>query len=110
MRVLFVSFRGPVGKLLCISPGVSLGVSAVILAAVAIAGCAPPKVLVDHSYASTDKSLETLIQRSGESVGSGSKKANLFDVYLRVCNQAADNSQSSCKDSLVLENVNPNSL
>jgi hypothetical protein len=69
------------------------------------AGCAPPKILVAHAYASSDKTLETIVQRSGESVGSGAKKNNLLDVYMRVCNQGVDNSQSNCKDTVILENV-----
>ena len=78
--------------------------------ALLIAGCAPPKVLVDHSYATADKSLEILIQRSGESVGNAQSKTNLFNVFMRVCNQGADNTQANCKDSVILENVDPRSL
>jgi hypothetical protein len=73
-------------------------------------GCAVPKVLVDHSYATSDKSLEILIQRSGEAVGTGQNKTNLFNVFMRVCNQGADNTQANCKDSVILENVDPRSL
>jgi hypothetical protein len=80
------------------------------LCALAAAACAPPKILVDHSYATTDKSLEILIQRSGEAVNTGQQKTNLFNVFMRVCNQGADNSQASCKDSVILENVDPKSL
>lgn len=74
------------------------------------AGCAVPKVLVDHSYATSDRSLEILIQRSGEAVGTGQNKTNLFNVFMRVCNQGADNTQANCKDSVILENVDPRSL
>jgi hypothetical protein len=79
--------------------------------ALALVGCgSAPKILYFHSYASADKSVETIIQRSGASVGSGAKKSNLFDVYMRVCDQAADNSTVNCKDTLVLENVDQKSL
>jgi hypothetical protein len=78
--------------------------------AIVAAGCAPPKILVDHSYATTDKSLEILIQRSGEAVATGQKNTNLFNVFMRVCNQGADNTQANCKDSVILENVDPKSL
>ena len=74
--------------------------------ALAIAGCAPPKVLVAHSYATTDKSIEALLQRSGET-GVGQNKSNLFNVFMRVCDQGADNTQSNCKDTVILENVRP---
>lgn len=73
-------------------------------------GCAPPKVLVNHSYASTDKSIQTFITRSGDSVGSDKNKTNLFNVFVRVCNQDATNTTNACKDTLILENVNPNSI
>ena len=73
-------------------------------------GCAVPKVLVDHSYATSDKSLEILIQRSGEVVGTGQNKTNLFNVFMRVCDQGTDNTQVNCKDSVILENVDPRSL
>ena len=79
------------------------------LFALASAACAPPKVLVGHSYASSDKSIDTYIQKSGD-VGSGKSKTNLFNVYMRVCNQEANNTTTVCKDSLILENVTPGSL
>ena len=86
----------------------TLGLAVLALSAF---GCAPPKVLVNHAYASTDKSIQTFIQKSGAAVGSSSEnKTDLFNVYLRVCNQAADNTTANCKDTLILENVNPNSI
>ena len=85
-------------------PFVVLGVTA--LSSVA---CGPPKVLVNHSYASADKSIDTYIQKSGD-VGSGKSKTNLFNVYMRVCNQEANNTTTACKDALILENVTPGSL
>jgi hypothetical protein len=78
-----------------------------VLCVLALAGCAPPKVLVAHSYATSDKSIEALMQRSGETVGNTQAKNNLFNVFMRVCNQGADNTQSNCKDSVILENVKP---
>lgn len=76
----------------------------------ALAGCAPPKVLVGHSYASRDKSIETFIQKSGATVGSGDDKTNLFNVYMRVCDQDANNATARCQDTLILANVNPESI
>ena len=84
---------------------------AVAAASLALAGCsAPPKVLVEHSYASSDKSVETFIQKAGASVGTGKDKTELFNVFMRVCNQDASNAMAVCKDTLILENVNPRSL
>jgi hypothetical protein len=80
------------------------------IASLASIGCAPPKVLVNHSYASSERSIETFIQKSGETVGDGKDKTNLFNVYMRVCNQDATNNMSACKDTLILSNVNPGSL
>ena len=81
-----------------------------VLCALAAAGCAPPKVLVDHSYTAADKSIEGLMQQSGAAVGGGDKKGNLFNWFMRVCTQGADNSQSNCKDTVLLENVDPRSF
>ena len=72
------------------------------LTALAAVGCAPPKVLVGHTYASSDK--------SGATVGSDKDKKSLFDVYMRVCDQDASNGTAACKDTLILENVNPDSI
>jgi hypothetical protein len=80
------------------------------LLALAAFGCAPPNVLVNHSYASSDKSILTFIQKSGATVGSGDNKTNLFNVFLRVCTQGANNTTTSCKDTLLLENVDPKSI
>lgn len=93
------------------SIALSLAAPAAVLALASLTGCGgPPKVLIDHSYASSDKSIITYIVQSGASVGSGSDKTNLFNVFLRVCNQGADNTTAACKDTLVLSNVNPKSL
>lgn len=84
-----------------------------VVAALGLAatGCAPPpKVLIEHSYATTDKSVQTYIQKSGAAVGSGKDKTELFNVFVRVCNQDASNTMGVCKDTLILENVNPKSL
>ena len=78
--------------------------------ALASVACGPPKVLVGHVYASDDKSINTFIQKSGDSVGSGNEKTDLFNVYMRVCNQDPNNTTNGCKDSLILSNVNPKSI
>lgn len=88
--------------------------SFLILAVFAFAGvgCAAPKVLVSHSYATSDKSIQTIIQQSGDSVVSadGKKEIQLYNVYMRVCDQGKDNSLSRCQDSLILNNVHPRSI
>lgn len=79
--------------------------------AASIMGCSPPpKVLVEHSYASSDRSVQTYIQKSGAAAGTGKDKTELFNVFVRVCNQDATNTLAACKDTLILENVNPRSL
>jgi hypothetical protein len=75
-----------------------------VLGVPTLVGCGPPpKILMAHSYATDDKSVETLIQRGGAT-------KDLFDVMLRVCNQSPKNEQSACKDTRVLENVHPGSI
>ena len=80
------------------------------LTALAAVGREPPKVLVGHTYASSDKSIQTIIGKSGATVGSDKDKKSLFDVYMRVCDQDASNGTAACKDTLILENVNPDSI
>ena len=83
----------------------------VAVAALATNACAPPRVLVGHSYASSDKSIETIIEKSGVSVKTGDgQKQNLFNVYMRVCNQDANNATTQCKDTMILDNVTPSSI
>ena len=90
------------------------GIATVIAVSVTLASvaCAPPKVMVDHSYASANKSIETFIQRSAAVtvIGNSSEKTNLFNVFMRVCNQDSSNTMASCKDTLVVSNVSPESL
>lgn len=91
-------------------PSFALVVVALAGVAALTACSAPPKVLIEHSYATTDRSVQTYIQKSGAAVGSGKDKTELFNVFVRVCNQDASNTMGVCKDTLVLENVNPRSL
>lgn len=85
-----------------------------LLAAIAFSGvaCTPPKILVAHSYATSDKSLQTVIQQSGDSVQSanGEDEVQLYNVYMRVCDQGQDNTLSRCQDSLLLSNVHPGTI
>jgi len=77
----------------------------------AAAGCAPPpKVLRSHRYFGPDKTVQTYMQLSGEAVSSGDNQVRLFNYFLRVCNQQADNTTEECKDKEVLSNVHPGSI
>jgi len=76
---------------------------AILALAAAGAGCAPPKVLVDHSFLEGDKSVKTVIQRSTEN-------AKLFDLWLRVCDVSGGSTEVRCKDSKILSNVVPWSI
>lgn len=80
-----------------------LGLLALSLAS-ACAG--PPKVMTSHQYLAKNRSAKTLLQESGEQAGEEQK---LFNYFLRVCNLEGAQEQK-CQDTLVLENVNPNSL
>ena len=77
------------------------------LAAVAFsllgAACAPPKVMIDHSYVDADKASKSYIQRSADN-------DKLFDLSVRVCDVQASNTDTNCKDSKVLGNVVPGSV
>ena len=71
--------------------------------AAASAGCAAPKVLVDHSFLGEDKSVKTVIQRSAD-------HGKLFDLWVRVCDVSGGSTEVRCKDSKVLADVVPWSL
>lgn len=77
----------------------------------AAVGCAPPpKVLKSHAFFGPDKTVQTYIQLSGETVGSGKDQVRLFNYFVRVCNQQAENTTTECKDQEVLSNVHPGSI
>jgi hypothetical protein len=84
--------------------GLSLAAAAGLLAV----GCAsaPPKILVGHYYLGVEKSSKIVILDSG--VAEKGKK--LFHVYVRNCNINPDATETGCKDTLILENVDPASI
>jgi hypothetical protein len=76
---------------------------AVLALGATAAGCAPPKILAEHTFVGDDKSVKYLIQRSADN-------AKLFDLWLRVCDTSGGSTEVKCKDSKVLSNVVPWSL
>ncbi len=83
---------------------------AIVVSALCLGACAPSKVLMAHSFASTNKVVETVIEPSGATVGTDKDKKRLFNVMLRVCDQGADPTPARCRDSVLLNDVDPDSL
>ncbi|HVJ88546.1 MAG TPA: hypothetical protein VM580_02005 [Labilithrix sp.] len=85
-----------------------LGIATVLLVAAAAFGCSPPpKVLVGHNFAGSDKSVKVMLQDSGQVDKANNRR--LFNVFVRMCDVTA-NSEASCKDTQVLDNVVPGSV
>lgn len=72
------------------------------LAASLLGACgSPPYVLVDQKFLGPNKTAKVLMQQSTE---------GLFHEYIRVCDLTAKGEEVNCKDTLVLENVQPWSI
>ena len=65
--------------------------------------CTLPKVMTSYGYVGENKTTKTLMERS-----KGNDK--LFDAYMRVCSLDTGNQETDCKDTIILENVNPKTL
>jgi len=88
-----------------------LMIVAAVVVALFAASCTPPKVLTSYGFRSETKTGKTFMQRSGASADTGGKQAtNLFNVFVRICDLDASNNETNCKDTLVLENVNPRTV
>jgi hypothetical protein len=77
-----------------------------ILGLLAIAGCTPPPVLIAQGF-SGDRVIRYTIQNVG---GGDGDSGNLYDLSVKLCNQADDASDQNCKDTVVLQNVYPGSV
>lgn len=72
-------------------------------------GCAAPqKVLIQNNYVGPTKSAKVLILDSGKD--DPSTKKRLFHLFVRNCDLGADGTESNCKDTVILENVDPGSV
>ena len=72
----------------------------------AVSGCTPPPVLIAQGF-SGDRVIRYTIQNVGEG---DSESGNLYDLSVKLCNQADDASDQNCKDTVVLKNVYPGSV
>lgn len=72
--------------------------------------CAPKKVLIANEYMGENKTAKLLMLPKAQTVGSDKDKVRLFDYYIRICTLNQENKEENCKDTLILENVNPRSL
>lgn len=80
----------------------------ILILSAALAGCGmPPKVLVGHNFVGPQKSVKMMLQDSGQK-----NKANdqrVFNVFVRMCDVNAE-TEASCKDTQILDNVAPGSV
>ena len=74
-----------------------------------LVGCgSPQKVLIQNNYIGPNKSAKVLILDSGKTDPASKKK--LFNLYVRNCDINADGAEANCKDTVILENVDPGSV
>ena len=77
-----------------------------LLGLLGVAGCTPPPVLIAQGF-SGDRVIRYTIQN----VGTGNDDTgNLYDLSVKLCNQADYASDQNCKYTVVLENVYPGSV
>ena len=77
-----------------------------LLGLLGVAGCTPPPVLIAQGF-SGDRVIRYTIQNVGQGNDDSGK---LYDMSVKLCNQADDASDQNCKDTVVLENVYPGSV
>jgi hypothetical protein len=80
--------------------------SGIWFALVSTLGCTPPQILVAQGFAG-DRVVRYTIQQVPQA---GDDDKNLFDLRVRLCNQGEDASDQDCKDSMLLQNVAPESV
>lgn len=86
----------------------ALRTSAFALLALAGVGCStPPKVLVGHNFAGSQKSVKVMLQDSGQTNKASGQK--VFNVFVRMCDVSTE-TEAGCKDTQVLDNVVPGSV
>jgi hypothetical protein len=81
-----------------------------LVALVALCGVAcgpPPKVLTQQTFIGPDKIYQERIQNTGQT--DPSTKRALFDFSVNICD-VAETGTSNCKETKVLENVDPVSI
>ncbi|HZF52431.1 MAG TPA: hypothetical protein VE093_27440 [Polyangiaceae bacterium] len=81
-----------------------------LVALIALCGVAcgpPPKVLTQQTFIGPDKVYQERIQNTGQT--DPSTKRSLFNFSVNVCD-VAETGASNCKETMVLENVDPESI
>jgi hypothetical protein len=81
-----------------------------LVALVALCGVAcgaPPKVLTQQTFIGAEKVYQERMQNTGQ-IDPSTKRA-LFDFSVNICN-VTDTGASACKETKVLENVDPTSM
>jgi hypothetical protein len=72
-----------------------------------LTGCAgPTQVLVSQRYAG-ERVVRYTIEPSGQAT---KETGQLYNLRVRICGVESSGTDSNCKDSMVLENVQPRSV
>lgn len=82
-----------------------------LLSLLALAGVAcgpPPKILTQQTFIGPDKVYQERIQSSGK-VDPVSNRM-LFNFSVNICDAAENGTAQNCKETTVLENVDPTSI
>jgi hypothetical protein len=84
-----------------------IGLSAIALGM--FAGCSPPpRILTSQDFLGDTKVFDEIMQLSG--TADPTTKQHLFNFSVRICTVEANATGSNCKDTPVLDNVNPRSI
>lgn len=81
------------------------------VALLALAGVAcgpPPKILTQQTFIGPDKVYQERIQTTGKQ--DPSTKRLLYNFTVNICDVAENGATSNCKETLLLENVYPESI
>jgi hypothetical protein len=80
------------------------------------AACAAPKILTQHQYVG-QRSVKYMLQRAGPQTGDVAKtlitrksEPEKFHFWVRVCSVDKNGDEQSCRDTLVVEYVLPESV
>ncbi len=81
------------------------------VALLALAGVAcgpPPKILTQQTFIGPDKVYQERIQTTGKT--DPSTKRLLYNFTVNICDVAENGATTNCKETLLLENVYPESI
>ena len=76
--------------------------------ALLVACGSPQKVLIHNNYIGATKTAKVMLLDSGKE--DPATKKRLFNVFVRNCDIGETGAETQCKDTVILENVDPSSI